>query len=438
MGADPAPAKIVADGPAMLRTWEPPALPAGMAKDELPPSPVVRAIIDATGKVTAARIPEPGEARFDDAALAAVKTWIFAPALADGQPVPCCLDIEVKFADQKARKKGQLQMPMFDLSPRTASAEPLNSPAGDYPAVLTERKLPGIVRFRCVVTPEGRALNPRIRGASHADFVLPALEALKQWTFSPAMEGDLAVRADMEAQMTFDIIGSVPSRAELLATNGLTSPDGTAPEDTPGLLTMADPVQPFDLLLAGEGGSATVEFTVGSQGQVTDIKVIEATQPAYGAALVAAAGTWEFQPALKDGRAINVTLRKKMAFPALPKETAEGAAGEARLIALLRSGSNIGSARGLDGKLEPLYQVPAVYPSSLRGASRPAGRAMIDIVIDRDGRARLPKVASASQEEFGWAAATAAAQWVFKPVTRGGQPAEAKVRIPFEFAAPEE
>jgi TonB family protein len=61
---------------------------------------------------------------------------------------------------------------------------------------------------------------------------------------------------------------------------------------------------------------------------------------------------------------------------------------------------------------------------------------VIDFVIDRDGRARLPQIISATSEEFGWAAATAVAQWVFRPPLRGGQPVDIKVRIPFSFKAP--
>ncbi len=230
--ADPAPAKIVADGPALLRTWAPALFPPGLLKEKIQTEVTVRVIVDATGKVTAARVLETGDARFNDAAVATVKSWGFAPAIAYGEPAGCCLDIPVEFSSAKARKRATpslLPDPRFlpQPAPRTNSAEPLNSPAGDYPAVLTERKLPGIVRFACVVTAEGRVQHPRIQAASHVDFVLPALEALKQWTFTPVMEGDLAVASDMEAKMTFDFIGSVPSRLDLLAANGLTTPDGT-------------------------------------------------------------------------------------------------------------------------------------------------------------------------------------------------------------------
>jgi hypothetical protein len=48
----------------------------------------------------------------------------------------------------------------------------------------------------------------------------------------------------------------------------------------------------------------------------------------------------------------------------------------------------------------------------------------------------LPRIVTATQPEFGWSAATAITQWVFKAPHRGGEPVDVKVRIPFRFVAP--
>ena len=96
----------------------------------------------------------------------------------------------------------------------------------------------------------------------------------------------------------------------------------------------------------------------------------------------------------------------------------------------------IGSARGLDAPLKPIYRVAPVYPAQIPEASRVAGEATIDIVVDRDGLVRLPRVVAASRPEFGWAAMTALAQWVFQPPMRHGTQVDVNVRIPVKFAAP--
>jgi len=76
-----------------------------------------------------------------------------------------------------------------------------------------------------------------------------------------------------------------------------------------------------------------------------------------------------------------------------------------------------------------------VYPLRLR-EERPAGEAVIEFIIDRDGRARLPRVVSATQEAFGWAAAAAISQWVFAPPLRKGEPTEVRVSVPVGFEPP--
>lgn len=98
----------------------------------------------------------------------------------------------------------------------------------------------------------------------------------------------------------------------------------------------------------------------------------------------------------------------------------------------------IGTAKGLDGKLLPLYRVLPAYPKALLENGRPAGRADLEFVIDRKGRVRLPRVLNATHPEFGWAAATALAQWVFTAPARGGEPVDVRVRMPMEFPAPAE
>jgi TonB family protein len=129
-----------------------------------------------------------------------------------------------------------------------------------------------------------------------------------------------------------------------------------------------------------------------------------------------------------------VALEKRVVFrlrgkaPGLPEDPAL-----ARVVTEARQGL-IESAKGLDGRLAPLYQVAPVYPAALRAGGGPGGRAEIAMVVSRDGRVRLPRIESASREEFGWAAATAVSEWVFAPPTRGGERVDVSVVVPFVFA----
>ncbi len=433
------PDNSLVDGTAMVASWTPPVYPPDALKEKIGGRTIVRIIVDERGAITEARILKAADPRLGEAALAAVKTWKFSPAMENQKPIASCLDVPLNFIAAAGNKSWPPSL-MTEMSnqPSAASitaAAPKTTPPGEYPAVLSERKLSGLVRFVSPVDREGRLTGPRIVATSHADFVLPALEALARWEFTPAMQGDLAVATELVGEVTFDEIAG--NRAEVLAANGITGPDGAAPAANPQPVVAADPVWPHELLMQGTSGEALVEFTVGAGGGVEDLKLRSASQPEFGRAALAALETWHFKPALSEGRTVAVPLLKKVEFIAVPVgATADTKDEWIALVRAARAGS-IGEARGLDEKLTPVFRVPPVYPAALLAAGRPKGAAEIEFVIARDGRARLPRILSATQEEFGWAAATAVAQWVFRAPRRGGQAVEVRVRIPINFVPPE-
>ena len=433
----PAEEKLKVDGPALLREWTPPIYPEAALKARQSGMVNVRLIVDETGHVTTAHALDDSDTAFVEVALAAVKSWVFAPALDNGQPIACCLETLVTFSPAVGQqKKSANNLPperqAFSLAPRVAPKAKF-APPGNYPEVLTERKLAGVVHFAGVVTTDGHVVQPRILAASHADFVLPALACLNQWEFSPGTQGDLTLQAPVDGKMSFDsLVGKID---EVLAANGITAPDGSAPSVTPELLVVADPVCPVEALLKGEGGSATVEFSVNESGTVTDVHLREATQPEFGGALVAAVETWAFSRPVENNHVVSVALIKRAEFKAIPLDAVVDSDPQARLVLALRRGE-VSGAKGLDEKLTPIYRVRPEYPVALKTSGGPAGHAEIEFIVDRDGRARLPRIVSASQPEFGWSAATALAQWVFKAPRRGGEPVDVKVKIPIDFAAP--
>lgn len=436
-GAPPAQEKMAAEGAALLRTWVPPVYPKAELKARHSGMVTVRLVIDENGRVARARALEDSDEAFVDAALTAVKAWGFAPAISGGQPVASCVDTLVAFSPAVGQQKASAIPPSdqrLTPPPRT-SPKVRVSPDGEYPKVLVERRIPGRVRFNCLVTKEGRATNGRALAATHVDFVPAALEGLAQWEFSPAMEGDLEVPGPVDGVATFDNIDA--SGAETLAANGVTGPDGQPPAITPMPLSVVDPVWPLDCVLQGEGGSATVEFRVTETGYVRDVRVWEASAPEFGEALRAAVELWAFERPIQDNHVVDVALRKHAEFKAIPLEVTDESDALARLVQRLRRGE-IATAKGLDERLTPLYRLRPEYPASLKGPNAPKGAAEIELVIDREGRARLPRILSATQPEFGWAAATAVSNWVFKAPRKGGEVVEVKVKIPIEFAAPVE
>jgi TonB family protein len=398
---------------------------------------MIRMIVSEQGVVTSARVLDASDSRLGAAALAAAKQWVFSPALENGRPVAISMDAPVEFSpDDAARRRKPGLLPPSDQTPQPSPktpAKPNETYTADYPDSLLDRKLSGLVRFRCTINPDGRAASVRVLFTTHPDFVFPALQSLDRWTFTPGMQGDLPDQSEVEGNITFN--ANVSGPAEVLAANQITAPDGSPPTSQPEPRVVADPVWPYDLLASGEGGSAAVTYTVGDDGVPRDVQVQSATKPEFGKALAAAVEASFYVRAMVDGQAVAVPLMQRADFAAVPQDAKDDSGPNVRLLAAVRK-KQIGDSKGLDEKLTPLYRVPPVYPGLLRKNGGPAGRAEIDFIIDRDGRARLPRIVSATDEAFGWAAATAVAQWVFKAPLRGGQPVDVRARIPFNFKAP--
>lgn len=428
-------------GTALLKTWVQAAYPPDALAQKLFGTATVRLVVDAAGAVTAARILDASDPRFGKAALAAAKAWSFTPALEGGKPVAVSMDASVVFDPQDAARKSKMSLAQFlneyhDEIPVPSPkepAKPTDSPAADYPDVLFDRKMPGRVLFSCTVTADGRVINPRVKAATHADFVIPAIAALSRWGFSPAKQGDVPYESETEGLITFQATSGAD--VDPLAANHITSPDGSAPKIAVVQLIVADPAYPYELLVKGKEGSATVQYTVDETGFVTHAAVTAATDPAFGEALLSSVEASKYEVPEDGDHAVRIALQQSHDFRPPAADTSVDDDPVARILAAVRTNS-LGGSQGLDEKLFPLFRVAPRYPESLKQAGRPAGTATIEFVIDRDGRARLPHVLAASDPRFGWAAATAVAQWVFRPPLRGGKPVDVRVRIPFQFSPP--
>jgi TonB family protein len=438
-GADPAkaPADMPVSGAALLRTWAPPVYPPDALKERAGGMAVIRMVVDEKGNVASAHVLDASDPRFGESALAAAKKWVFSPALDEGRPVAMSMDAPVEFSPDEAAHRGKPGfLPPADQTPQPSPrtpGKPNESYSADYPDALLDRDVSGIVRFSCTIAPDGQAVAVRVIVASHSDFVIPALKSLERWTFIPAMQGDLPVQSNVEGEISFE--STVRDFGKVLAANHITAPDGSEPSEQPEVRVVADPVWPYDDLVKGDGGSADVTYTVSGEGQPTDVQVKAATKPEYGAALAAAIEASYYVRAMSAGHPVATNLMQHADFTAIPVDANDESDPIVRLLAAVRA-KQVGGSQGLDEKLTPIYRVGPVYPGALRKAGSPAGGAVIDFIVDRDGRARMPQIISATQEEFGWAAATAVSRWVFKAPLRKGQHVDVKVRIPFSFKAP--
>ena len=426
------PAPLQGDfGDAALRDWVQPEYPEAAKKAKLEGSVDVDLVVGADGKVERTEIQNSTNEIFNEAALSAVRRWTFSPALEEGKPVASGMEVPVVFQLAQLKQKSLPISPPAAQRPRAARLKPAKfttAPDPDYPTELEERKIPGEVQIEFIVDAEGTPRTPRVLWASHAAFVEMALRALEKTKFEPARQGLLTKATTMQYPVEFSSVGT--KRPEILAANQMTLVGETRPGVEPTPFVLIEPVYPREHLLAGEEGTATAEFTVDTKGSATEVTIISASAPEYGAALLAAVQAWGFKPASTEGASVPVRLQVIYGF------VPPGSGNALRLVEALRpGGAGVGGPSGLDQKLKPLWRGFPVYPAALR-EEQLKGSAEVEFIIDRDGRVRLPRVKSATREEFGWAAATAISQWVFERPMRKSEPVDLTVIIPVNFSPP--
>ncbi len=93
----------------------------------------------------------------------------------------------------------------FSLSEIDQKPRAVHQVAGVYPAELRERKLEGVVTLIFLVDASGRVVNPRIEKSSHTEFERPAMDAVRQWRFEPALKGGKPVGCRMRVPMRFQV-----------------------------------------------------------------------------------------------------------------------------------------------------------------------------------------------------------------------------------------
>jgi protein TonB len=93
---------------------------------------------------------------------------------------------------------GAFSMSEIDQRPRAVFQV-----AGNYPTELRSQKVEGVVSLIFIVDETGRVVNPRVEKSSHREFETPALEALRQWKFEPAIKAGKRVSCRMRVPIRF-------------------------------------------------------------------------------------------------------------------------------------------------------------------------------------------------------------------------------------------
>lgn len=190
-------------------------------------------------------------------------------------------------------------------------------------------------------------------------------------------------------------------------------------------------VYPYEMLIQGKPGWADASFVIDYAGRPLFTQSSQASDPAFARAAVAMIEANQFAPVKKDRRLTMAQAAQRFQFGGDASLTPE----TRRIVAELRKETPaICNVTELDERPKALKQDAPVYPRAMKDDGL-TGHAEIEFVVTADGQVVCPRILSASQEDFGWAAAAAVAQWRFQSPTRNGQKVDARMTVPILFDA---
>ncbi len=100
----------------------------------------------------------------------------------------------------KAGGEGLLE-DAFSLSEIDQKPRPIFQASPVYPAKM--KSVEGTVTVIFIVDEMGRVVKPRVEKSSHREFEKPAVDAIKQWKFEPAIRGGKKVACKMRVPIRF-------------------------------------------------------------------------------------------------------------------------------------------------------------------------------------------------------------------------------------------
>jgi TonB family protein len=394
--------------------------------DPLPEPAVVwvTAVIDAQGRLTELRdVPSEAQKLFERE----LQAWRFGPARRGGVPVAADLRVPV----------------IVTAPPRLGSkdfvpARPTRRVDPTYPFAMRLSGLRGEVVVEFVVDVEGRVRNASVVSSLNPAFEQPALDAITQWKFDPARYRDVPVNSRARMSIHFALRGTADGGSDGIETRRRGDPSKLPAElqydVEPKPTALVTPKFPYGLLKERVYGKAQVNMLIGPKGKVLRTKVLKADRPEFGLALQAACEGFEYQPALKNAQPTYALLGFEQEFSRRDARLVSDA--EADALALeQKHPDRIVNARRLDRPPKPRVTRPPLYPTALALAQK-KGSAVIEFLIAEDGKVLLPRIISATEPEFGYAAAQAVAAWQFAPPTAAGKPTITRVQVPFGFDPP--
>ena len=241
------------------------------------------------------------------AAMDAVKQWVYQPTSIDGEAIEVQTEIEVNFRlEAPATPPGVYRIGNGVSAPRVLSKQEPR-----YSAEAEIARLQGTVTVSLVVGEDGKARNIRVTKSLGLGLDEKAVEAIGLWQFMPGEKEGNPVPILATIQVNFRLVDKV---FDNVGQWHLTRASFKPPEEAslPSLIKAKFPHDSPSV----DGGSVVVALDVDEQGLPAHIHIEKSSDSKWEEDVMAAAREWRFTPGLKDGAPVVVPLT--LEFAVLP------------------------------------------------------------------------------------------------------------------------
>jgi TonB family protein len=294
---------------------------------------ILEAATDVFGRVSSLKILR-SIPLLDQAAVEAVRQWVYEPMIVNGKPRGCVFTVTVRFSLSEGTPRPLAAITLLPLDGGeilsiTKSVQPA------YPQEALTAMAEGTVILEAAVDERGTVLNIRILRSVHPSLDKAAGDALKQWRFEPPPAGGKPKAVTVIANARFQlnsstrtggrvggvvggIVGGVEGGVDSLRGGDVQSKARFSPQEytegnalpevraigdiqPPVLVFRVEPNYPEKARQARVEGTVILEATTDAYGHIASVKILR-SNPLLDQAAIESVRQWVYEPLVIEGQ----------------------------------------------------------------------------------------------------------------------------------------
>jgi TonB family protein len=284
-----------------------PVYPAAALEKKIQGMVRLEATTDTKGQVINIQAISSPDPLLIEAAIAAVKQWVYEPYIVKGEAKAVAFTVTVTFTlqDEPEVKNDNNALARLQGAHKPRIIKKVNPV---YPEEALKKKIAGTVVIEATSDEKGLVIDTRIIKSPDPLLTDAAVAAVKQWVYEPYVINGKAKPVAFTVTVTFSLNDEPEAKNE---NNALVRLQGT---ERPQVIKHVDPLYPAEALEKKIAGPVVLEVAIDEKGNVTNARLVSSPDPLLTAAAIAAVKQWVYAPYIKNGKAMPAVFKSTVTF----------------------------------------------------------------------------------------------------------------------------